>query len=639
MNTDQSPSIKKATSFNDSSEFTFQSHGACGKVTGSCYELEFNNKRFLVDCGFHQGDHNSDELNRKKFPFPPKEISHIFLTHAHMDHCGLIPRLVNEGFTGKVYATKETIALAKINLRDAVKIGEKNKNPLYKKSDVKKIQWRPINNHPKFKWNKQFLLDHTDRQDDLQVIFQRQSHLLGSISINFLAKNGIQEKSIHFSGDIGPNSDMFLEQSLLRPHHIPFRSTDYIVTESTNAAKGVNRNVLTTSSRLQQLETALNRQDIETFLMPAFSIQRTQEVLFDLFSLYKSSRLDSHFEIIIDGRMAQKVNQVYAASLFQQDEVFENYPYLNKKHAPNEGKPRTLNFLQEFIQALQGKYQSTQFSVKLGERNDSTSIDENSFESILHRLHKLNTRTIYLTSNGMCDKGMIVKHIDQHIRNERALLLISGYQSPRSFGHELLHINEDQAADPMTLPSGDSIPKSEVKLQVEKLLGYTGHTDLQGILDYTLPSPKSKDRSKWPEHKGIFITHGGNKERRILKDELEARFNSFHTNTNLEVYRPNLDSGKFDIFKGQWVKDLAQADHGDLLQVLLKNQSLLEEQNHLLSTQLEANALFTSDLLLEIKTLRQGLKIYSQEEDLLINNSFVAMQYDEEDLEFELYGE
>lgn len=261
----------------------FRFIGACGgSVTGSCthFFYEKTNVQFLVDCGLVQGEGDESIVNSKPFPFRPSDIKFILLTHAHLDHCGLIPRLYREGFTGKVICTTATARMAKISLTDSAK----HLKDVYSASDVKKIQFDCIDQRKEFGLSR-LLPIHTD----LFASFSRTAHILGSatITVSWINDDGVNS-SVVMSGDLGNNTKENPYQPLLASRQGIFGYPDAIVVESTYGSGLRNSECSDYDARLSTLrkvvqDEVMNKKSL--LIIPAFSIQRTQEVLVDLYCI------------------------------------------------------------------------------------------------------------------------------------------------------------------------------------------------------------------------------------------------------------------------------------------------------------------------------------------------------------------
>lgn len=255
-----------------------------GHVTGSCTQFKYDRKniQFLVDCGLVQGEGDEQLVNAKPFPFAPSEIKFVLLTHAHQDHCGLIPKLYREGFQGKVICTAATAKLAKLSLLDSVKFA----NNLYSEKDIENIQFEMIDKRPTFGLSRMIPI-----ADDLFVSFSRTAHILGavSITIGWLNEND-QKMSIVMSGDLGNNTKDNPYQPLLAGRQSIFGYPDAIVVESTYGGRVREKEYSDFDLRMQRLrkiiqEVVFDRKEI--LIIPAFALHRTQELLVDVFYVMK----------------------------------------------------------------------------------------------------------------------------------------------------------------------------------------------------------------------------------------------------------------------------------------------------------------------------------------------------------------
>lgn len=253
--------------------------GAIERVTGSCSWLKHRDTEFLVDCGLIQGEKHAEFENNKSLPFDPSQLKFILLTHAHLDHCGLIPRLYKEGFVGKVYCTSATSKIAKEIMKDAARIGAP-----YDKSHVEMVQFSVFENMKNFKLGRMLPID-----NDLFVAIYRSAHILGSVSISISWNKEVEGKSILFTGDIGNNDRNNPYQPLLKYRQEPTNKISYIVCESTYGSRMRNASECSLDHRIEQLENAINETIYKkhgNLIIPTFSLHRTQEILFDLNYLF-----------------------------------------------------------------------------------------------------------------------------------------------------------------------------------------------------------------------------------------------------------------------------------------------------------------------------------------------------------------
>ncbi|MBN2769237.1 MAG: MBL fold metallo-hydrolase [Spirochaetes bacterium] len=253
--------------------------GAVDGVTGSCTWLKHNDVDFLVDCGMVQGA-NEDYYNNRKFPFVPKKIKFVILTHSHIDHCGLLPRLCREGFVGKVYCTSATARMAKEILLDAAKLGAP-----YGYNDVKAIRYECLDERNDFNWGYFQPVD-----NDIFVSMFRSAHILGSVSVGISWDKSRSDRNILFTGDIGMNTEGSCNLPLLRHRQGPHIDTRYIVSESTYGARETDHECTKLESRINNLESVIIDHLFSKtgqVIIPTFSQHRTQEILFDLNYLLK----------------------------------------------------------------------------------------------------------------------------------------------------------------------------------------------------------------------------------------------------------------------------------------------------------------------------------------------------------------
>lgn len=256
-----------------------------GHVTGSCTHFYYDRKKtqFLVDCGFVQGEGNDRVDNSRPFEFSPSEIAFVLLTHAHIDHCGQIPRLYKEGFTGKVICMKATARLASLSLMDSVR----HVNGLFSEEDVKQIRFEYIDERDGFGLSRMLPI-----HNDLFASFSRSAHILGATSIMIGWLNDQEEKvCMVMSGDLGNNTKANPYQPLLAGRQGIFGYPETIVVESTYGGRARETKYSDFEGRVAALRGIIQTEIFDNkalLIIPAFSLQRTQEVLLDLFQIFKN---------------------------------------------------------------------------------------------------------------------------------------------------------------------------------------------------------------------------------------------------------------------------------------------------------------------------------------------------------------
>jgi Cft2 family RNA processing exonuclease len=344
----------------------FRFIGACGgSVTGSCTHFFYDktNIQFLVDCGLVQGEGDESVVNSKPFPFRPSEIEFVLLTHAHLDHCGLIPRLYKDGFTGKVICTTATARMAKISLTDSAK----HLKDVYSENDVDKIQFECIDQRNGFGLSR-LLPIHTD----LFASFSRTAHILGSATITVSWINDTGEKaSVVMSGDLGNNTKENPYQPLLASRQGVFGYPDAIVVESTYGSGLRDSDCSDYDARLSALRKVIQDEVFNKkalLIIPAFSIQRTQELLVDLYCVL--NKFYSTVESI--------QSPIHSINPFYDEFEFESWNFLvqnSLKSAIDKLPPNEKNrWLKSIIQKEDNKEESkSKFSLA---ENAEISIDD-----------------------------------------------------------------------------------------------------------------------------------------------------------------------------------------------------------------------------------------------------------------------
>lgn len=439
-------------------EVTF--HGACGIVTGSCFEVRTGSVGILVDCGMFQGTKTVKQLNYDAFPFDPRAISAVILTHAHIDHCGLLPKLRRAGFRGPMVATPGTADLltyvlpdsgyiqeqevARLNRRN-VQRGRLAVEPIYTRLDgaacARRITPRPIG-----AW--------LDLAPGIKARFWDAAHILGSASVELsVAQNGGEPLSLLFSGDVGP-AHKALQGSPSGPAGI-----DYLFAESTYGDRV--RPAQTPEERRAalkaEIESGLAAGGV--ILIPAFAVERTQELLVDLDWLFDRGDLPS-IPVFVDSPLAIQATQVFAKHLTQ---MKATQPF----NRPN------LHFV-----------------------NDAQSS---------RKLARIRSGAIIIAGSGMCDAGRIRHHLKNTLSQQTTTLLLVGYQAPGTLGRLLL------AGTKKVRIEGEEIA---VNARVKELTGYSGHADQEGLIQWI--------KARLPVKHQIFLAHGEEQARQTLAARLEG---------------------------------------------------------------------------------------------------------------------
>lgn len=423
-------------------------YGGARTVTGSKHLLSLESgKKILLDCGMFQGKGQKlDQFNRD-FGFDPASISYLILSHAHIDHTGLIPRLVKMGFQGTIYCTPPTIELARLILTDSAKIQESETDhnphslhdPLYAMEDVE----HAMALFQAVPYEEPYTID-----EEVELLFTDAGHILGSAVVNLTIKVKHRKKQICFTGDIG----RFNNRILNSPQAFP--SADYIICESTYGDK-MHETLANSEEKLKEiiLKTCVEKKG--KLLIPAFSIGRTQELIYSLNVLAEEGRLPN-VPVYVDSPLA-----VYATDILRQ-----NMQYFNPA-------------MQDYL-----KVDADPFGFK--ELKFITEKDE----SIL--LNQTDEPCVIISSSGMMEGGRIRHHLKTTIENPKNTVLITGYCEPSTLGGQL-----SRGAEEVTILGENHKVGAEIQFMKE----YSAHGDYGDMLKFLMSQEKEK-------LKYVFLVHG-----------------------------------------------------------------------------------------------------------------------------------
>lgn len=423
-------------------------YGGVGSVTGANFMLDTGAAAILVDCGLVQGDKFAQEVNEAPFVYKPGTVDVLLVTHAHADHIGRIPKLVKEGFQGKIYSTGPTRELAKIMFEDALHIMQfearrDKRDPLYGAQDIEQALalWEV---HPYYK---PFPLP-----DGITAEFTNAGHIIGSAIVN-LTRNG---KKLVFTGDLGN-----VPQPLMSPVDIP-TDYDYMVMESVYGDRQ-HEEVAERSELLKQhIEDTIAKKG--TLIIPAFSLERTQGMLLEINNLVESGAI-APIKTYLDSPLAIKVTAIYR----------NNTEYL---------KPEV------------------QAQIRAGD--DIFSFDGLSFTDTLkesNRIAHVPGPKIIIAGSGMSHGGRIREHEKNFLDEETTTLLLVGYQGVGSIGRLL----QDGAKTVFI----DRV-KVAVKAKVAVIRGFSGHADRDQLVNFVYEGGGEKAKQIFvtmgEERSSLFLT-------------------------------------------------------------------------------------------------------------------------------------
>jgi len=459
------------------SEFQITFFSGVGTVTGANFLLETGEgTKILIDCGLVQGEKVAEEANREPFRYDPSSIEALFVTHAHLDHVGRIPILVRSGFKGSIYSTPQTKELAQLVLNDAVGIlateaKQDGEEALYSQSDVDAVfpLWKTIEYHDEFKFN-----------EEISVIFKDAGHILGSAMVEVTltalrrpekspaiplagltpprqARRGESGRAseaessavrILFTGDLGNSPAPLL------PDTEEVGGVDYLVMESVYGDRNHEDKEGRTNRFKQIIDETMSRGG--TLVIPAFSIDRAQILLYELNNMVEEGKIKS-VPVFVDSPMAAEATAIYAANT----ELFNEHVR---------------------AQIARGddifKFKHLEYTVSQDESRD---------------IERMKGAKIILAGSGMSVGGRIVRHEEKYLPDEKNTILLVGYQSTGSLGRRLsegakkVHIHGERV---------------KVKAHIETLYGFSAHKDSDHLVDFVSTATSREKLKK------VFVVMG-----------------------------------------------------------------------------------------------------------------------------------
>ncbi len=446
--------------------------GAAQTVTGSCYMIEACGARFTVDCGMHQGNKTIEERNFNTDLYDAPHIDFILMTHAHIDHSGLLPRMVREGFNKPVYCTGPTLNLLNIMLLDSAHIQEmeaKFRAEKYKRRGKKTLPPLLYSTEDAEKTlpllQEVFYAKSFEPHPGITVTYYDAGHILGSAYIYIEAVENGKTTTVLFSGDLGkPNTLIVCDPT-------PPKPADYVFMESTYGDREHNESVDATTELGEAI--AYSYGNGEKVIIPAFAVERTQEILYCLHNLYKDGKLPKDMPIYVDSPLAIRATK-----------VFHNYTDL----FDDEAKALLAKGEDPF------ELPHLNFTMQAGE---SRNINEVAGPAII------------ISASGMCNAGRIRHHLRNNIWKPGASIVFVGYQGVGTPGRKIV-----EKAKSITL-FGDDIP---IAAKIFTIGGFSAHAGQSQLLEWIKPAATKGSR--------IILTHGEAKGQVALAKRLEELYNS-----------------------------------------------------------------------------------------------------------------
>ncbi|MBI5051041.1 MAG: MBL fold metallo-hydrolase [Nitrospirae bacterium] len=440
--------------------------GGARTVTGSCFYLIKDGVKILIDCGMNQGA-GAEAMNRRPFDFNPSEIDYLFLTHSHIDHIGLVPKLAGEGFRGSIITTSAASDISELMLYDsahiqesdaewynrrALRSGMKLIEPLYRSRDVDRVL-------PLMKRKNYGRIEPLCKGIKFRLIDA--GHILGSATLELWCEDGSKEKKIVFSGDIGKKANPIVNDPSL------VEEADHLVVESTYG----NRNHKSMKDSINELADIIK----STFsrggnvIIPAFALGRTQDLLLILNRLVKEGRL-FRINVYMDSPLAERISRVYTA---------------HQEYFDEEAKQL---FTIESSSAIR-----IHFTTKM---EDSMA------------LNKIKKEAIIIASSGMCEGGRIKHHLKHNLWRKECSIVFVGFQAQGTLGRQIV----DGAKVVEVLRENIAVSAG-----IHTLGGFSAHADKDELLEWI---------SKFKNSPEIFIVHGEEKVSLEFQSLISKRLSS-----------------------------------------------------------------------------------------------------------------
>lgn len=402
-----------------SAKLTF--YGGAGSVTGANFLFDTGNAKILIDCGAYEQERTYDPESAKPFPYEVSAAGALVVTHAHQDHIGRIPKLMREGFRGTIYSTPPTKDLARIMLDDAFSVmaeeaASENRVPLFEKKDIDAAfaRWKTVPYHEAF------------RIGDISLELLDAGHILGSAMVK-LTRGG---RSILFTGDLGNSPEPLLNETE-SPGGVSYLVMESVYGDRAHEERAQRRSVLK-----RALVDARQRGGV--LLIPSFSLERTQVLLYELHEMFEKKELEP-LPVFLDAPLAIRVT-----------EVFERYPaYFNAT-----------------VKAVLARGDDP-FTFK------RLALTEAARES--RRIHDTPNPKIIIAGAGMSGGGRVRDHEKRYLGDPRASVLFVGYQAPGTLGRRIQEGQREVEVDRQRIA---------VRARISSLTGYSGHKDRDGLLEF-----------------------------------------------------------------------------------------------------------------------------------------------------------
>ncbi len=482
--------------------------GAANTVTGSCYLVETDKSRFLVDCGMFQGSKALKEYNYGDFVFPIKDIDFVLLTHAHIDHCGLLPKLYKKGFNGPTYCTLPTRELCQVVLPDSGYIQEgeierKNRKLARTGAPLLKPIYTAQDARDCMKYFRGFHFGESlQPAEDVRVIFQEAGHILGAAILEIFIWEKDKETKLVFSGDIGNNNQAIVNDPAI------ISEADYVVMESTYG----NRLHINFDDRVELLAKAVRDTLARggNLVIPSFAVERTQDMIYTL-KILMDDGVIPRTDIYIDSPMAVEATKIF----IDHPECFDD----------------------EATAEMEGAHAASLFQDK------NIHYTKTVEESVA--INKISSGAVILSASGMCEAGRIKHHLKHNLWRPESTILFVGYQAEGTLGRRILE------GETKVRIHGEEIA---VRAEIREIAGFSAHADQAGLLNW-LKAVNAK------KPKQVFLTHGEPEAIAVLKEKIGQQL-------GLPVEAPEIGAEyDLDRIRPEVIKRVEAVDAGKVLAV------------------------------------------------------------------------
>ena len=533
--------------------------GAVGVVTGSCTWLKDETRgwSFLIDCGLNLDGGRVSPWTEGKWPFEPSSLQFVALTHAHLDHCGLIPLLYKRGFKGPVYCTQETAKIATMILEEAAKQPDIG----YGAKDVAKIEWRSFRTDLP-------LAQPRPVDTDLFLRAYRSGHIVGAVSLAVLwGPPGPQQRSIIFSGDVGPGCEDNEGTSLIRHPWRPVPA-NFAVLESTYGNLVRSDEQRDPSAKLAALETLVERIVAQrgTLLLPAFALGRVQDVLFDLHAIVaRNPHRFEQLKVLLDAPLASRIQPIAAASLGESEVTGKTgkvrlrwlgkqvFRLLELDDTDPDDIDTAIAICQQALNEKRGANLPRATRGNEIARNWQPLV-QTPKDLKLNREAQPEGPTVIVCGSADGENGTAAQWLPTLLRDSRNIVASTGYTPGGSVMTNLMALAKSPRNErrrhtgSVQWTNGTTVRFRDIVADLVRLTDYSAHADQKDLVDWMFYQHADRDVTSAPV---VFIQHGEDPQRRQLADALKSRATELHQELSVFLPQPGGEEAWFSLEPGK----------------------------------------------------------------------------------------